>query len=389
MPKHEDSPEPVRSSRHTARSHDSPREDQVDSSPKPSYQDDGRAGVASEPIIVESQSHPSPTATAADDLSSTIAIAITNHIGTRKFLSFDAGDRIVDIVREGPYLVGTLDGTERRGFFHPRSVKFEPLDEPPPQLAPGSSQRQIPQEQKESSPAKRVASTKVTSTPPARPSTPSRRQSVTSKPDHNRYVILGCIFAVLAYLAYSRQFTKFRWGKPPAINVTEIMGQFKFQDPEMWDLLRAGLMPSKREEVQTFLFLHNNKPTTECLIGKLSDNYCAVYKASDISFDESFTSRMKDDLQSQQCMVVYDLENLNADGVKVLKGFCDAYTPIVRNAKFFFALNAGGQQLSNRLARQILESKWSESLTHDDFGGTVTRLTQNVLTVSKEDPVPC
>lgn len=138
--------------------------------------------------------------------------------------------------------------------------------------------------------------------------------------------------------------------------------------------------------VQTFLFLHNSPQTAVCFIKKLTENNCVAYKANDVRNSESFVSEVKENLLAHKCLVMFDLEHLNPDGVVVLKGFCDAYEPIVPNTKFFFALNAGTEldTEAKKLARNLLESKWSKDFTHDDFGGTLTRLTQNVLKIRNE-----
>uniref|UniRef100_A0A0A9XKR5 Uncharacterized protein n=1 Tax=Lygus hesperus TaxID=30085 RepID=A0A0A9XKR5_LYGHE len=188
--------------------------------------------------------------------------------------------------------------------------------------------------------------------------------------------------------------TTYLWNRSrnPA-NITELEGVFKSQDSVMWDTLRAGLLPSKTEMVKTFLFVHaKDGPTTECLIKKLSDNYCSVYRAGEMNFDDDFVSKVKSSLQNRKCMVIYDLENLPVEGITVLKGFCDAYTPIVPKAEFYFALDTGEPPVSknvNKVAREKLETMWSKKYSHDEFGGTVTRLTQNVLRVVGEDKLPC
>ncbi|KAF6207662.1 hypothetical protein GE061_016109 [Apolygus lucorum] len=95
--------------------------------------------------------------------------------------------------------------------------------------------------------------------------------------------ILICIFIgiVVSYVSGVHK-SLLKRSRNPA-NITELEGTFKSQDPDVWDTLRAGLLPSKTELVKTFLFVHaKDGPTTECLIKKISDNYCTVYRADSI-----------------------------------------------------------------------------------------------------------
>ena len=192
----------------------------------------------------------------------------------------------------------------------------------------------------------------------------------------------------------------------------ELSEQFKGQDADTWVRINAAVKRVIISEVRpaTIIMMYNDnsKLTAHCLAAQLAKIITKAYQEKSepgiINLTDSYGMSandykmyLDDEIQKyfrsgSKVVILQNLQDLYGNTAALLHGYCDTDNAPYKDAFYVLTLQVpdvvGGNRLETHV-ENVLQPAWEKDLGKDNFFALMSRISNSVVHVKREDVLSC
>lgn len=188
----------------------------------------------------------------------------------------------------------------------------------------------------------------------------------------------------------------------PKIEIEDLKNEYPMLEDDFWLALQTGVqevLKFGKPSVFVLLYKENDREMTERILTNVSsytscwlNNNCnkkpLILCSEELNHNDMlkqdsgyFITTYKRVLEDVHVMIIKNLEDLPGYAAKALHSFCDAYSPLVEKAVFFFTLKVPEfPEKEIKYVESVLRNKWHD-IKEDHFDPLFTRISSIVLSL--------